>query len=281
MLSEIWFVSVVILCISEKITRGALPFSIVIKSLFPTAFNNNRYLTCYLLFYPIHPALNLVIGKMSQKSLFRTALFSFAIYGLLNFVKYGFFYVTPLVLWVSLYFVTEYVKKYITGFSESKKKNILLLILGISGFVMTSAVLNIFGLKIPAFNGKMLHTASNGNPFLIVMTFALFNLCRRLKFKSVPVNYISGLSLFIYIIHDNLIVRTYLRPYLINLVFERSGYGNKVLFVLLFAGATFLISLAVAFLYDKTLRRPFKTVSGKAYKLIKNVYLKAESLIIN
>lgn len=161
MLSEIWFVSVVILCISEKTTRGALPFSIVIKSLFPTAFNNNRYLTCYLLFYPIHPALNPVIGKMSQKSLFRTALFSFAIYGLLNFVKYGFFYVTPLVLWVSLYFVTAYVKKYITGFSENKKEIILLLILGISGFVMTSAVLNIFGLKIPAFNGKMLHTASN------------------------------------------------------------------------------------------------------------------------
>ena len=77
MLSKIWFVSVVILCISEMITRGALPFSIVIKSLFPTAFNNNRYLTCYLLFYPIHPALNPVIGKMSQKSLFRTALFSF------------------------------------------------------------------------------------------------------------------------------------------------------------------------------------------------------------
>ncbi len=77
MLSEIWFVSVVILCISEMITRGALPFSIVIKSLFPTAFNNNRYLTRYLLFYPIHPALNPVIGKMSQKSLFRTALFSF------------------------------------------------------------------------------------------------------------------------------------------------------------------------------------------------------------
>ena len=77
MLSEIWFVSVVILCISEMITRGALPFFIVIKSLFPTAFNNNRYLTCYLLFYPIHPALNLVIGKMSQKSLFRTGLFSF------------------------------------------------------------------------------------------------------------------------------------------------------------------------------------------------------------
>ena len=89
-------------------------------------------------------------------------------------------------MWVSLYFVMAYVKKYITGFSENKKKIILLLILGISGFVMTSAVLNIFGLKIPAFNGKMLHTASNKNPFLIVMTFALFNLCRRLKFKSVP-----------------------------------------------------------------------------------------------
>ncbi len=39
--------------------------------------------------------------------------------------------------------------------------------------------------------------------------------------------------------------------------------------------------VSVVILYDKTLRRPFKTVSGKIYELIKSVYLKAESLIIN
>lgn len=144
---------------------------------------------------------------------------------------------------------------------------------------MISAVLNIFGLKIPAFNGKILHTASNKNPFLIMMTFALFNLCRRLKFKSVPVNYISGLSLLIYIIHDSLIVRTYLRPYLINLVFERSGYGNKVLFVLLFAGATFLIFLAVAFCgaenRNKCRRGKYYDYSAKYHKFfhIQKIYL--------
>ena len=39
--------------------------------------------------------------------------------------------------------------------------------------------------------------------------------------------------------------------------------------------------VSVVILYDKTLRRPFKTVSGKVYELIKSVYLKPESLIIN
>ncbi len=279
MFSEIWFISVLFLLGFEIYMHGDLPLSLAVKSLFPTLFKNNWYLTCYLLFYPIHPMLNYVIKKMSQKVLFRTAFVSFMLYGIVNFIKWGFFFTSSLILWVSIYFVTAYVKQY-AKLNGNKKKNVVLLISGIAGFVLTSAVLNILGLKIPAFDGKMLHTASNSNPFLIIITFALLNLCEMLKFKSAPVNYISSLSLLIYIIHDNLIVRTYLRPFLINLIYEKSGYGNKVLFVLLFAGATFLFSLAVAFLYDKTLRRPFKTVSGKVYELIKNVYLRAEAAIL-
>ena len=67
--------------------------------------------------------------------------------------------------------------------------------------------------------------------------------------------------------------------YLIDL--DSATRSLQTFVLILFAVATFLISLAVAFLYDKTLRSPFKTVSGKVYELIKSVYLKAESLIIN
>lgn len=49
-LTEIWLVSVTILIICETILRGDISTKIVIKSILPSLFSNNWYMTCYLLF---------------------------------------------------------------------------------------------------------------------------------------------------------------------------------------------------------------------------------------
>lgn len=54
MLVEIWTVSIIILIITYIILRGDISTKIILKSVFPTLFANNWYMTCYLLFYPVH-----------------------------------------------------------------------------------------------------------------------------------------------------------------------------------------------------------------------------------
>lgn len=61
MFLEIWVVSVLILIITYVSLHGNISKKILIKSIFPTTFANNWYLTCYLLFYPLHTVLNKVI----------------------------------------------------------------------------------------------------------------------------------------------------------------------------------------------------------------------------
>lgn len=80
MLADIWVISVSILLIVLALRRGDLGGTLILKSLFPTLFSLNWYLTCYLLFYLIHPFLNQLIRGMSQRTLFRVAVLMFLLY---------------------------------------------------------------------------------------------------------------------------------------------------------------------------------------------------------
>lgn len=50
------------------------------------------------------------------------------------------------------------------------------------------------------------------NPFLLAMSIAMFNIARNIHFKNRFINYISKLSLLIYIIHENIILEHILDP---------------------------------------------------------------------
>lgn len=50
MLLEIWSVSIVILVVVNILRTGNIAAKLMIKSLFPTTFSLNWYMTCYLLF---------------------------------------------------------------------------------------------------------------------------------------------------------------------------------------------------------------------------------------
>lgn len=72
MILEIWTVSIIILIVTYVILQGNISAKIVLESLFPTTFANNWYMTCYLLFYAIHPLLNKI--TTFKKSSFLGAL---------------------------------------------------------------------------------------------------------------------------------------------------------------------------------------------------------------
>ena len=65
---DVWIISMVYLLVF--ILAGEdLSIQDVIKSIFPTTFSNNWYITSYLMLYAIFPYLNWIIKKMSKKEL--------------------------------------------------------------------------------------------------------------------------------------------------------------------------------------------------------------------
>ena len=116
------------------------------------------------------------------------------------------FFCTPIVLWVAIYFVIAYMKKYMPTFQNDIKANWILF--GCSTAILLSAILltNLIGLHIVYFSMNVFHWVSNNNICIILMSISLLNIARQAHFVNKAINYISKLSMLVYIIHENIMM---------------------------------------------------------------------------
>ena len=170
MLLEIWTVSIVILIITYTILHGNISGKLILKSLFPTIFSNNWYMTCYLLFYPIHAILNGIIIRMNQRQLFRSTLIMVVIYIFMDFINGSWFFPSGIILWITMYFSIAYMQKYLMDFADSLRQNVILLVIGCFGFIGLILLTDICGLHFSFWSDKVLHWCNNCNPFLLSMS---------------------------------------------------------------------------------------------------------------
>ncbi len=276
MLCEVWAVSAAVLIICFLLRGGKIAPALILKSLLPTTFANNWYVTCYLLFYPIHPLLNRLIRSMSRRALLRGSLALAALYLGFNFLDGELFFPSPLVLWVALYWIMAYMQLYMPRFAGSRKANVLLLFAGIGGYVAVAAAAYFLGLRYAYFADKVLRWNTNSNPFLFAASVAALNLLRTARVRSRAVSGASKLSLLVYIIHQNLLLRTYYRPAVLQHIYRRFGYRHIALWTLALGAGLFLFALGCAFVYDRTLRAWVKAGSERLYLGLRRLYLKWE-----
>ena len=173
-----------------------------------------------------------------------------------------------------------YIQLYLKDFADSDKYNFMLLAVGLVGWFGIAFVANYLGLHISFFNDKVLRWATNYNPFLIIIAIALFNLMRKLTFKNRAINYISSLSLLVYIIHENVVLRNYCRTALWNYVYKNYGYSHILLWVFALSFIVFMFGLVSSMIYDKTIRTFIRKLADTLYSIIRNVYLKVEKLLL-
>lgn len=280
MVIEIWVVSIVIFIITYIILHGNISIGIIISSLFPTTFGNNWYMTCYLLFYPIHPILNSIVNMMNQRQLFRSTLVMVFLYVFMNFINCSWFFSSAIILWITIYFAIAYMQKYLMSFVDNIRENIILFIIGVIGFIGIILITDICGLYSQVLSDKVMRWVNNCNPFLLAMSIAMFNIARNIHFKNRFINYISKLSLLIYIIHENIILRTYFRPAMLNYVYKRFGYSDVIQWVFIISFIIFIFGILCSILYVLTLQRFVNKVSGKLYEVVRIKYLLFEKFCL-
>lgn len=280
MVIEIWVVSIVIFIITYIILHGNISIGIIISSLFPTTFGNNWYMTCYLLFYPIHPILNSIVNMMNQRQLFRSTLVMVFLYVFMNFINCSWFFSSAIILWITIYFAIAYMQKYLMSFVDNIRENIILFIIGVIGFIGIILITDICGLYYQVLSDKVMRWVNNCNPFLLAMSIAMFNIARNIHFKNRFINYISKLSLLIYIIHENIILRTYFRPAMWNYVYKRFGYSDVIQWVFIISFIIFIFGILCSILYVLTLQRFVNKVSGKLYEVVRIKYLLFEKFCL-
>ena len=279
MLLDIWVISVLFLGIT-LLLRGEVSGKLFLFSLLPTTFENNWYLTCYLLFYPLHPYLNRLIAAMTQKEHLKMISVLTVLYIGFNFIKGRFFFPNMLLLWSSVYLILAYIKRYCIGVYSSAKVNGILLLCGAAGAVGIVLLTDLLGLKLAALSDQLLRWVSNFNPFLILIAIAAFGLARKNHFKNKNVNHIAKCAMLIYIIHENILLRTYVRPYLWHCIFDRYGYAHILLWVFLYSAGWLLAALALSLLYEKSIQKLTARVSEKILKWMSSWYQKYESAML-
>lgn len=102
------------------------------------------------------------------------------------------------------------------------------------------------GLKFDFSNNQTLHWVNNSNSFIIFMSIAMFNLVRSVQAKN---------RVIIYIIHENIVLRTYFRPAMWNHIYIEYGYFVVVIWVLIMAIIIFLSALVAARFYSATIKK--------------------------
>ncbi len=253
----------------------------IIKSFFPITFNVNWFLTCYLLFYMIHPWLNTIIEKMDQRKLLMTNCILLFLYSIMNTLKADLFYFNSLIGFIVIYFLMAYIKKYLNKISHNRKVNIILCILALIALIGAIVFINFIGLRIDVFNNKLQIMNNFTNPLIIIISFTLFNIFKQKEFYNKAINYFSSLSLLIYLIHGNQFVVGYLKGFYFDYVYYHFGYQNIMIYVIILSFIYLLGSIILSMLYKHTIQNHFNKLIEKLYLWIKRFYHKIEKMLLS
>lgn len=281
MLMDIWVISIIILVVVYILRSGHISATMIIRQIFPTTFTNNWYMTCYLLFYPIYPFLNLIIYKVEKSTLLKTTLVMLFLYMGINYLQGEHFFTSHLIVWIVLYFVIAYMKLYIVDMSNNFKLNVCILIIGLVGNYGIIVLTNILGLHMSIFSGELLHWNRNCSPFILLIVIGLFNIARNIHFDNKAINYVSRLSLFIYIIHENMLLRTYYRPMMWQYVYANIGYDYILLWAFVITLIIFLFGLLSSIVYKCTVQKVVTRIGDKLYPKLCSGYGYIEKILFH
>lgn len=244
----------------------------MMQCLLPTTYDNNWYITAYVLFYAIHTQLNMLIDKMNQRQLLGSVMVLFFLYCVMGMICTYSFCATGLTWFITIYFFIAYIKKYMKKVIASKKINMIMLFLGSAGIIFLVLFTDFLGHHFTRFENGMMFWFNRCNPLTLMIALALFNLVRQKLFVSKSINYISSLSLLIYVIHGNLFFRTYTRPWIWYKIYSFYGHTYIVLHTIMYSVALMFIVAIISMLYKITLQRIAKHIDDLIYKKASKVF---------
>lgn len=251
-----------------------LSASTIALQFIPITSRFNWFIGCYIIMYVAHPLFNKIIHGTSKRNLLLFNLFLFAIYNVLEFGGgdlLNMYYYTHLVGFVCLYFFAGFIKLHMGNFMNNTKLQAVILAGCIVCHTALFMLTEYLGLKFEFLADKVLHWNEINNPFMIGMAISSFALFSKLKFKSRFINYLSSLSLLVYVIHENKLFRDIAKPMIFEFIYEKFSYEYIVLWCILLVVITFIVASVAAAVYKESVGRLTKLVIDKSYPKVANI----------
>lgn len=155
---------------------------------------------------------------------------------------------------------------------NSKKFGRASLACGIVGLSFMIVGTEILGSRISVLSDKVLRWDLNCNPFIVLIAIGALILALQKRLVNKVVNYISSISLVVYLFHDNILVARYLRTYIWKEIYQSRGEHHVALLALAYAAVLFLVTTAIASIYKLLTRRLNEKVSNRLYLILNRMF---------
>ena len=260
---------VIVMC-SALIVKAAIGDEIstrnILEAIFPTFLQVNWFVGYYIVFYLLHPFFNYVIRKLDKKGL---AIVTLILVIQCNVILFGMgdrpgAVGLKFLCFISIYFAVAFYKLYGGRLWESKTFNVCMLVLSTVVYIAFRIALNYIGLKVEYVAERQYYYAHINNPITIVWALAAINLATRNPRQNKVINYFSGLSLLLYLVHKNLQFAThagYMEHFL-----DAYGVQNFVWAVFTLSLIILGLGLALSILYRHTVYYGVMALGGVVEK---------------
>ena len=228
----------------------------IIKFLLPVVGGANWFVSCYVIEYFLHPYLNKISSNSTQKEYRELCLFLFMMYCIIQTVLTKRFFYNELVGFLCVYCFTAYYKAYLSKIQKNNPMNLVVFVTSDILLLILLSVWNLLGIRISILRNSLQYFRSFTNPLILFMAFALFGLFMNLKPKTNErINSVSTLTLYIYLLHENQLVRNYIRPEVFRYIYEKYTYSNIGIICMILSIFTLAVCIIVAYIYQKRIHR--------------------------
>lgn len=268
-----WLISVTILLVA-RILGLELQKTYIFKQIFPFVFGNKWFFNSYILLYMLHPLLNRIIHSFRNIREFKITLFVlFILYGILSFIDQDALFYNRFIGMVIIYFVTAYFKLYCITW-QTKKRDLIIILVSSLLMIFLFLTSNIIGILYSPLNRIVVRWAEINNFLLLFLGIGLFDLFRKKEFINSFINYLSSITLYVYLIHGNRIVIDYVIPYIHEIFCNLIGKWGVALQVFVVGIFVTIISFMLSVMYNLLTNKPIKFISLTIDGFIKKIYYK-------
>ena len=245
-----------------------------VKQVFPFLFSTLWYITCYVLYYCLHGIINRGLKGIRVNP--KLLVVIIVVLTLIAFVLGG-LYFNELLIFLMIHSFTWFIKQILSKQSDKdiKKFGLYSLLLGVSGWLIGAVVFNCVGVRFSFIGEKLSYWNRFYNPFILAIAYGLMLIASQIHIYSEKINKISGLSLFIYMITGNQLLRFYTDNNLYDLVTDKCGASTSLcaVFVVVYAVIKLLFGIGLSVIYMCSLGKLIKYLTVKECSYISDKIL--------
>jgi len=282
MILDVWIINMIVL-IALRSIGVQLQISDTVKTFFPTTFANNWYITCYLLFYMIHPFLNRMLEQLSINEHLAFATILFVIYFIIPVLpleEINLFFANEFVIFLATYVIVSFIKIYKNEWTKKLKTNKCILFVSVISYIVLILCVDFLGLRTNYFLNRLVRWNMNNSLFMFLIAFSSFNIMKKKEFINRTINYLSSLSLLVYIFHENLAFRKYFRPVIEFSILNQFGIEHAFICAVCMAVSLGILSFIISAIYKIFFTKTVSKLSSIISKNLLTLWKKYERLVI-